>query len=68
MTEHEVKCLNCPICGSLPAFIHDNLASTFCPNEDCPVLAWDPWVSAATNLADMGEAKIEYRNSEEKEK
>jgi hypothetical protein len=46
------------VCGAIPPFIHDNLANAFCPNEECNVLAWNPWIPAKENLEDMGEATI----------
>jgi hypothetical protein len=46
------------VCGSVPPFIHPNLANAFCGNDECNVLMWDPWSTAKENLEDMGEVKI----------
>jgi hypothetical protein len=34
------------------------MAQAFCINEECDVLCWTPWDTAAANLADMHEAEI----------
>lgn len=60
-----VKCPFCPVCGTPPDFIAPMLYQCWCPNEDCNVFMWVPWVSAAENLAEQGEVKI---ISDEKQK
>lgn len=50
----QVKCPFCPVCGTPPDFIFPGLAQCWCPNEDCNVFMWEPWVSAAENLGDVG--------------
>lgn len=53
-----IKCPFCPKCGAEPPFIFDSFAQAFCPNEDCDVLMWTPWDTAAENLADMHVAEF----------
>jgi hypothetical protein len=62
----QVKCPFCPKCGTAPPWIFDSMAQAFCINEECDVLCWTPWDTAAQNLADMHEAI--WHESEEKEK
>jgi hypothetical protein len=56
--ELRVKCPFCPKCGSEPPWIFPTMAQAFCINEECDVLCWTPWDTAAANLADMHEAEI----------
>lgn len=59
MSQREVKCPNCPVCGDAAAFISPAMAQTFCTNEECNVLVWNPWDTAAQNLLDAGYAVID---------
>lgn len=52
------KCPKCPMCGSTPAFIWPGLAQSFCENEDCNVLCWNPWEPASANLNDLHPAIV----------
>lgn len=47
----------CPLCGAAPPFIFPSFAQAFCPNEDCDVILWEPWVSLAENLMNANTAK-----------
>lgn len=55
---HEVKCPFCPMCGHPPLFIYPGLAQTFCSNDDCNVLCWNPWDTAFQNLNDTHDALV----------
>jgi hypothetical protein len=46
------------MCGHPPEPLLLLLAQTFCFNDECPVLAWDAYSSAAENLADATEAVV----------
>jgi len=50
-----IKCAQCPMCGTFPSFAWVELTPWFCPNEDCSVLAWDPYSTARENLDDAHE-------------
>ncbi|HZA23563.1 MAG TPA: hypothetical protein VFA32_13350 [Dehalococcoidia bacterium] len=54
----EIRCPFCPVCGHPPLFIYPGLAQTFCSNDDCNVLCWNPWEPAAANLADTHDAMV----------
>jgi hypothetical protein len=41
-----------------PPWIFESMAQAFCINEECDVLCWTPWDTAAKNLLDMHEAQI----------
>lgn len=51
------------MCGSFPTFAWVELTPWFCPNDNCEVLAWDPYSSAHENFADMG-VLVEIPNPE----
>lgn len=61
--EFGIKCPQCPMCGSFPTFAWVELTPWFCPNDNCEVLAWDPYSSAHENFADMG-VLVEIPNPE----
>lgn len=54
----EPLCPVCPVCGQPPAWIFESMGTTFCINEECKVLTWDPWVSAYDNLKESSEISI----------
>lgn len=47
------------MCGCPAPFIFETFAQAFCINDDCDLLCWDPWTTAAANLADVGTVTIE---------
>jgi len=54
----QVKCWNCPVCGTPPLFATENLTPWFCYNEECDVLGWDPYATLEENL--MNAAPVDY--------
>lgn len=50
-----IRCPVCPMCGAFPTFAWVELVPWFCPNDDCNVLAWDPYSTAQENLQDAHE-------------
>lgn len=67
MSGNVVLCPVCPMCGTAPPFIYGTLHQAWCPNEDCEVLFWVPWDTAAQNLADMHQVEIHESNPEAEE-
>lgn len=57
-TQSEIKCPTCPVCGAPPMPMSIQLGQAFCTNEDCNVLAWDPYSTKDQNLFDGEYAKI----------
>jgi hypothetical protein len=47
-----LRCFHCPVCGAEAALSTLNLTPWFCSNDDCDVLAWDPYSSLEENLTD----------------
>lgn len=45
-----IKCPYCPYCGAEPHMAWLELTPWFCPNDDCDVFGWDPYVSAKVNI------------------
>jgi len=52
------RCLTCPMCGEPPLLLIPSITPWFCPSDDCAVLCWDPWLSAAANLSGAGDATV----------
>lgn len=59
----EILCPRCPLCGAKPPFIWPSFAQAFCPNEECDVIVWEPWVSLAENL--MNANTVDFLRPEE---
>jgi hypothetical protein len=55
--------LFCPLCGAPPAVASLNLTPWFCSNDDCDVLAWDPYSTLQENL--MNAAPVEIVTNKE---
>lgn len=54
----QIVCPSCPLCSGPPSFNWAELTPWFCPNEECDVLAWDPYSTLQENLTDA--RPIEY--------
>lgn len=54
----DLKCPFCPVCGTPPESISPQMQQVFCANEECNVLMWVPWETAAKNLMDSGYISI----------
>ena len=53
----QIKSPNCPACGAAPLFGFPG--QSFCSNDDCNVLTWDPRETAEHNLFAAEYAKID---------
>lgn len=54
--DYGLKCLFCPVCGAEPSFAWAEITPWFCTNDDCTVLAWDPYSTLEENLTDASPA------------
>lgn len=52
-----ILCPTCPVCSGWPAFAWVELTPWFCVNDECDVLAWDPYSSLDENLLDVAAAE-----------
>lgn len=43
--------LHCPGCQGAPSWVFGDGTQAICENDDCPVLMWNPELSAAENFA-----------------
>jgi len=48
----------CPVCSAHPALAFGNLTPWFCSNDECDVLAWDPYSTLAENLMDATPVQV----------
>lgn len=53
-----IKTPACPVCSGPPSFNWAEITPWFCINDDCDVLAWDPYSSLEENLMNAGTAEI----------
>jgi hypothetical protein len=63
-----IKCPYCPVCGREPILDWVNITPWFCPNNDCRVFGWDPYVSAKVNLENATEIAETIENWPESKK